>query len=185
MACFVAGNYVVVLNLKTREQKYLRSTASSGAIGSIALHPTKKWLAVAEKGRAPNINVFEVSTWRLYRVLRGGTEMAYAHVAFSPNGKLLASVGGDPDYTLVVWNWREELIILRSKAFSTDVFRVSWATELEGQLTTAGSGHIRFWKMARTFTGLKLQGNLGKFGRTEISDIEGFVELPDGKVCFY
>ena len=36
--------------------------------------------------------------------------------------------------------------------------------------------------MAKTFTGLKLQGELGKFGRTEISDIEGYVELPDGKV---
>lgn len=36
--------------------------------------------------------------------------------------------------------------------------------------------------MARTFTGLKLQGELGKFGRTEISDIRGYVELPDGKV---
>ena len=51
-----------------------------------------------------------------------------------------------------------------------------------GQLTTAGLGHIRFWKMANTFTGLKLQGEIGKFGRTEISDIEGYVELPDGKV---
>lgn len=40
----------------------------------------------------------------------------------------------------------------------------------------------RFWKMARTFTGLKLQGQLGKFGKKEISDIEGYVELPDGKV---
>lgn len=36
--------------------------------------------------------------------------------------------------------------------------------------------------MARTFTGLKLQGQLGKFGKKEISDIEGYVELPDGKV---
>jgi hypothetical protein len=41
---------------------------------------------------------------------------------------------------------------------------------------------FRFWKMADTFTGLKLQGELGKFGRTEITDIEGYVELPDGKV---
>lgn len=36
--------------------------------------------------------------------------------------------------------------------------------------------------MARTFTGLKLQGQLGKFGKKEISDIEGYIELPDGKV---
>lgn len=36
--------------------------------------------------------------------------------------------------------------------------------------------------MATTFTGLKLQGDLGKFGASELSDISGFVELPDGKV---
>ena len=36
--------------------------------------------------------------------------------------------------------------------------------------------------MASTFTGLKLQGQLGKFGRIEISDISAYVELPDGKV---
>ena len=39
--------------------------------------------------------------------------------------------------------------------------------------------------MADTFTGLKLQGELGRFGRTEISDIEGYVELPDGKVILF
>ena len=36
--------------------------------------------------------------------------------------------------------------------------------------------------MASTFTGYKLQGDLGKFGKTEITDIEGYAELPDGKV---
>lgn len=36
--------------------------------------------------------------------------------------------------------------------------------------------------MARTFTGLKLQGAVGRFGKTEISDIEGYVEFADGKV---
>lgn len=37
--------------------------------------------------------------------------------------------------------------------------------------------------MASTFTGLKLQGLLGRFGKTTVTDIEGYVELPDGKVC--
>ena len=100
----------------------------------------------------------------------------------SPDGKLLASVGGAPDFMLTLWDWKQEKTVLRSKAFSQDVFRVTFSTELEGQLTSSGTGHIRFWKMARTFTGLKLQGQLGKFGKTEISDIEGYVELPDGKV---
>jgi len=36
--------------------------------------------------------------------------------------------------------------------------------------------------MAYTFTGLKLKGELGRFGKTSLSDIEGYIQLPDGKV---
>ncbi|MCQ2816612.1 MAG: hypothetical protein MJ252_05015 [archaeon] len=36
--------------------------------------------------------------------------------------------------------------------------------------------------METTFTGLKLQGELGKFGQIDLSDISAFVEFPDGKV---
>lgn len=43
-------------------------------------------------------------------------------------------------------------------------------------------GHIKFWSMAHTFTGLKLQGEIGKFGRAEISDVVSFAELPNGRV---
>ena len=43
-------------------------------------------------------------------------------------------------------------------------------------------GHMRFWKMDNTFTGLKLQGNIGKFGHIDISDIYAFAEFGSGKV---
>ena len=52
----------------------------------------------------------------------------------------------------------------------------------ERRLTTCGAGHIRFWKLAATFTGLKLQGYIGKFGKAELSDIGVFAELTDGRV---
>lgn len=83
---------------------------------------------------------------------------------------------------LTVWDWTTETIILRSKAFSQDVYLISFHSEMDGILTTSGMGHIKFWKMARTFTGLKLQGAVGKFGLSELSDITSFVHLPDGKV---
>ena len=41
---------------------------------------------------------------------------------------------------------------------------------------------LRFWKMAWTFTGLKLKGELGRFGKTALGDIDGYIQLPDGKV---
>ena len=126
--------------------------------------------------------------------MREGTEQAYSDLDFSSatsDGKLLASVGSSPDYMLTVWDWRQEKVVLRSKAFSQEVYRVTFSPDNEGQLTTSGTGHIRylvyhiwclivvvvyrFWKMASTFTGLKLQGELGKFGRTELSDISGIL----------
>ena len=66
------------------------------------------------------------------------------YFCYSPDGKLLASVGGDPDYMLTLWDWKQEKIVLRSKAFSQDIFRITFSTELIGQLTTSGVGHIRY-----------------------------------------
>uniref|UniRef100_A0A4W3IB69 Cilia- and flagella-associated protein 44 n=1 Tax=Callorhinchus milii TaxID=7868 RepID=A0A4W3IB69_CALMI len=176
---YVAGNLVVLVNIKTKEHKYVRSS-SGGGIGIV--HPSRMYFAIGEKGLKPNIIIYEYPTLLPYRVLREGTEQAYAFTDFNLSGTLLASIGSNPDYMLTIWNWKQEQIILRSKAFSQDVFRVTFSPENEEQLTTSGTGHIKFWKMAQTFTGLKLQGQLGRFGKTALTDIEGYVELPDGKV---
>ncbi|KAJ8375455.1 hypothetical protein SKAU_G00060350 [Synaphobranchus kaupii] len=142
----------------------------------------KSYFAVAEKGEQPNIIIYEFPSLRLYRMLRGGTVKAYSSVDFNHDGTLLASVGCAPDFMLTLWDWVQERVLLRYKAFSQDVYRVTFSPYNPGQLTTSGSGHIKFWKMAKTFTGLKLQGLLGRFGKTALTDIDGYVELPDGKV---
>ncbi|OXB83351.1 UNVERIFIED_CONTAM: hypothetical protein H355_001788 [Colinus virginianus] len=178
---YVAGNQVVILDLKTKSQSYLRSS-SGGGIGFIAAHPTKQYFAVGEKGENPNLIIYDYPSLRPYRILRGGTRKGYVFGDFNHTGTLLASVGSSPDYMLTIWDWKQEKIVLRSKAFSQDVYRVTFSPGNEEQLTTAGVGHIRFWKMAYTFTGLKLQGALGRFGKTAVTDIIGYVELPDGKV---
>jgi len=90
---------------------------------------------------------------------------------FSFKNNYLASVATEPDFALTVWDWRQEKIILKVKANSLDVYTVQFSPTSEGHLLTSGAGHIKFWKMAKTFTGLKLQGDLGKFGKFEISDI--------------
>ena len=79
--------------------------------------------------------------------MREGTEQAYSDLDFSSatsDGKLLASVGSNPDYMLTVWDWRQEKIVLRSKAFSQEIYRVTFSPDNEGQLTTSGTGHIRY-----------------------------------------
>ncbi|XP_051634918.1 cilia- and flagella-associated protein 44 isoform X1 [Manacus candei] len=178
---YIAGNQVVIQDLKTKSQRYLRSS-SGGGIGFIAAHPTKQYFAVGEKGKKPNLIIYKYPSLRPYRILQGGTEKAYVFGDFNRAGTLLATVGSSPDYMLTIWDWKQEEIVLRSKAFAQDVYKVRFSAENEEHLTTSGSGHIKFWKMALTLTGLKLQGALGRFGKTAVSDILGFVELPDGKV---
>ena len=113
---------------------------------------------------------------------KGGAERGYASLSFNNAGDKLASVSTAPDFMLTVWDWHNEKIQLHAKAFGQDVFTVRFSLDDDNRLTTCGTGHIRFWKLASTFTGLKLQGSIGKFGKVELSDIAAFVEFPDGKV---
>jgi WD40 repeat protein len=78
-------------------------------------------------GQLPNIYIYEYPSLKLYRILRKGTERSYSSVTFSGSGDMLASVGSDPDYLLTVWDWRQERLLLKSKAFSQEVYRVSFS----------------------------------------------------------
>ncbi|MCO5589214.1 hypothetical protein L7F22_043180 [Adiantum nelumboides] len=150
------GNSVQFLDLVTKSQTNLPSVGGDG-IGCIAVHPSKAFFAVCEKGNHPNVYVYNYPTLTTYKVLKLGTEKHFTAAAFNFDGSQLATVGGHPDYWLTVWDWTNESIVLQSKAFSQDVFQVSFSRHFLGQLVTSGIGHIRFWKMANTFTGPKLE----------------------------
>jgi WD40 repeat protein len=176
------GNVIILYNLKTNEMKYIHGIRK-GSFGAIAVNPAKTHIAAAENAESsPNIYIYSYPEFKICHILKGGAEKGYSDLSFNSSGTKLASIAKDPDYMLTIWNWKESQILLRSKAFSQDVYRVNFANENDGVLTSSGMGHIKFWKMASTFTGLKLQGYIGKFGATELTDIEAFVQLPDGKV---
>lgn len=101
---YAAGNTYQILNITTKEKKIYHGKDTDG-IGSISVHPSRKYFAVAEKGQFPNIYIYEYPSMRLYRILKKGTETLFAHVEFSKTGTKLASVGGPPDYTITVWDW--------------------------------------------------------------------------------
>ncbi len=78
---FSAGNFVQLLNIKNKEQKYLK-TISGGAVGAIAVHSSSSYFAVGEKGFQPNVSIFEYPSLRLYRVLKQGTVKGYAFLDY-------------------------------------------------------------------------------------------------------
>ncbi|CAJ1397957.1 unnamed protein product [Effrenium voratum] len=180
---YITGHVVCFMNIETRQRRFLHGR-DDGGIGAVAMSPDGVYFAAAERSitSSPHVYIYSFKTMRLYRILRKGTTRGYASVAFSPHDKNhLAALGCAPDYLLSVWDWRNERLLLKCKAYGQDVTSIRWG-QFPGMLTSVGVGHMRFWKMALTFTGLKLQGDLGKFGASELSDISGFVELADGKI---
>ncbi|XP_062543886.1 cilia- and flagella-associated protein 44 [Armigeres subalbatus] len=180
---FASGNLIHFFDVATQTVT-TRRCSTGGGIGCIQTNPNPKLchLTVGENGTNPPIIIYQYPEMSVVNLLQNGTTQAYSRVDYSADGELLVSQGCDPDYMLTVWNWREAEIILRCKSFSNDVINVMFSPTVAGHLTSCGLGHIKFWKMAETFTGLKLQGELGRFGKTEISDIVGILPMPDEKV---
>lgn len=92
------------------------------------------------------------------------------------------SQGGDPDYTITLWDWQKSSVTLQCKSYNQNVHNIIMSSSLPEYLVTSGSEHIKFWKISKTVTGLKLTGKIGRFDQTEISDIIGVYIMPDGKV---
>ena len=174
---YVIDNLLTFLNVATKEKIYLRSLAL-GDIGMFAVHPHKTHIAIGENGTSPSISIYKYPSLELERTIRGGAEAVYSTGKFSHDGSLLASVSGLPDYWFTLWDWKTGAIVLRAKTYGQEVFGISFLSEKSEQIITHGTGHIQFWKMVKTFTGLKLQGTLGKFNGEPLSDITGALELP-------
>lgn len=178
---FASGNLIHFFNVETLSVTTRRSSLGGG-VGCIKKNPQQPHLVVAENGSFPPIFIFNYPTMDVVATLEKGTTFTYSCLDFSPDGELLVSQGGDPDYLLTVWRWRGEEVVLKVKSFHNDVLNLKFSPSVGGEVTTCGFGHIKFWKMQQTFTGLKLVGDVGRFGRTEISDITGIYPMPDEKV---
>lgn len=86
----------------------------------------------------PNAYIYQYPSLTLEQTLEHGTEQAYSAAAFNQAGDRLATVGSYPDFMLTVWDWRSGCTLLRSKAFSQEVYCVSFCPYADGSLVTSG-----------------------------------------------
>lgn len=180
---FASGNLIHFFNVLTSTMTTRRS-ALGGGIGCVSKNPNPVYnhLTIGENGKKPTIFIYKFPEMELVAMLKKGTKRQFTILDYTLDGELLASQGGDPDYMITIWDWKRKEIKLRAKSFSNDVVNLMFSPYITEQLITCGFGHIKFWKMAKTFTGLKLQGLIGRFGKTEICDIYGICAMPDEKI---
>lgn len=140
-------------------------------------------LTIGENGSNATVFIYDYPNVSEPRIkLVGAAKQQFTCGSFNFTGELFASQAGYPDYMLTIWRWEKAEVILRSKAFQNDVLHVHFSRFNPILLVSCGLSHIKFWKMANTFTGLKLQGDLGRFGKTDFSDIYAVLMLEDENV---
>lgn len=102
---FAAGISYNFMNFETGKSQIFFSK-DGGGIGSVAVHPNRKFYAVAEKGNLPNVYIYSYPDHKLYRILRKGTEKSYSSCTFSHDGEKVATVGSSPDFQICIWDWK-------------------------------------------------------------------------------
>jgi WD40 repeat protein len=113
---FAHGSTYSIYNLATEERKIFHANDEDG-VGAIAVHPKRTHFAIAEKGEKPNVYIYDYPGHRLYRILAKGADRGYSAISWSNSGERLATVATAPDYMLTIWDWLQERVILKSKAF--------------------------------------------------------------------
>ena len=79
------------------------------------MSPDRKLVASAQQGRRPAIVIFDALTMSTLAVLRGFHRRKVTKVAWSPDGRLVASVGCDDDHSLCVHDWQDGVVLATAK----------------------------------------------------------------------
>jgi len=104
---YPVGRNVVMHNIHSNAQKFFLTSEKTEAISAIALSPNKKFIAIAESGEHPQIQIVDTNTRKRRKVLTV-TDLGsdrFVCLQFSGDGRHLATQGGAPSWNLLYWNW--------------------------------------------------------------------------------
>ncbi|PNF35437.1 Cilia- and flagella-associated protein 57 [Cryptotermes secundus] len=116
---YPAGGVLIVHNYTQKLQRYIKLEEKDKHVNIICVSPSRKVAAVAERGGKPSISIYDLTTLKKKNILRQLTETAaqeYVSLSFSFDGKFLAAIVGDPDWTLIYFQWEKGKIDSMTKA---------------------------------------------------------------------
>nr|XP_034963441.1 echinoderm microtubule-associated protein-like 5 isoform X5 [Zootoca vivipara] len=97
---------------------------------------------------APCIHVWDAMNKQTLSVLRCYHSKGVCSVSFSATGKLLLSVGLDPEHTITIWKWQEGAKIASRAGHNQRIFVAEFRPDSDTQFVSVGVKHVRFWTLA-------------------------------------
>ncbi|KAJ1434647.1 flagellar associated protein putative: flagellar associated protein [Ochromonadaceae sp. CCMP2298] len=155
------GSFVVVKNVVSDKEAFL--DGHSNEISCIAMSNDGRTLASGQlnlMGVKADIIVWDFEEAK--RLLDCGTvmlgEKTTIHrlkqhlgrvqgISFSPNNAYLATIGGQDDNTVVIWDAASGVAICGSPAARDSVLCVKWLNNRNDRVVTAGNYHIKVWQV--------------------------------------
>lgn len=110
---YPAGHNVVLYNAEEKVQKILNGSDTSEAITAMAVCPSKRFIAVAEKSERGIVNIFDLKTLKKRKVLTASNSSSthYVDMAFSSDNQLMLTMTAGPNWMLSCWNWSKAKIL--------------------------------------------------------------------------
>eukprot|EP00946_MAST-07B_sp_MAST-7B-sp1_P000354 g354.t1 len=216
---YIAAALAVVMNTETKQQRFM--SAHTDDIMSIAsFDVTRKrkgagsrgkrsgasqpytLVATGEIGHVPKIIIWEASRMRVLATIEGAHERGVVQLAFSPDGKTLASIGLDNENSLALHNWRSGTLLAKVRTGGDKVFGLIFKPQTDQAksrvnrssrgtrkrdvgrsisnhgntaIITCGHKHLTFWQRPTEKT---LKDSSARFGKR----LAGSVSIVD--VCF-
>ncbi|XP_076234209.1 testes of unusual size [Calliopsis andreniformis] len=107
---YPVGSVIAVHNVPLHRQRFLRLPDNS-QINIIAVTPSKKYVATCEVGEKPTIAIYDLQTLKRKRLLGipydAPDVTKFSCIGFSFDNKYLAAVTGEPDQTMLYYNWEK------------------------------------------------------------------------------
>ena len=165
---FALGSTIVKRDIvDPKNQQFLQG--HSDRVTCMRLSPSGRFLAsgqVTHLGFQADVIVWDMDTLEIVHRLRLHKVRVEA-VAFSHNDKWLASIGGEDDNSLVVWNLETGKAICGSPAANDQVHDVRFARHDEFTIITGGKMNMRVWYFDLANRKVRPHDcNLGKLRRT-------------------
>ncbi|CDQ96815.1 unnamed protein product [Oncorhynchus mykiss] len=127
-----------ILCLTVNQHPKYKNVIATGQIGEVTDLP----------GTTPSIHVWDAMSKQTLSILRCSHTKGVGYVNFSATGKLLLSVGVEPEHTITVWRWQEGAKVTSKGGHPDRIFVVEFRPDSDSQFVSVGIKHIKFWTLA-------------------------------------